>query len=203
MMHGLIYRTLQVFVQDSYGPQPWLDIAALAGLDPPEFEAMLSYDPDLADVLMDAATQVLHIPRDMLLEDVGTYLVSHPNCEGLRRLLRFGGVDFIDFLHSLEDLPDRARLAVPDLFLPDLELQDQGQGSFLLRLTGGFEGFGHVMVGLLRAIADDYGALALLDFTGRSGSTETVQIALVETDYAEGRAFDLGARGQMASGAAS
>lgn len=203
MMHGLIYRTLQVFVQDSYGPQPWLDIAALAGLDPPEFEAMLSYDPDLADVLMDGATQVLNIPRDMLLEDVGTYLVSHPNCEGLRRLLRFGGVDFIDFLHSLEDLPDRARLAVPDLFLPDLELQDQGQGSFLLRLTGGFEGFGHVMVGLLRAIADDYGALALLDFTGRSGSTETVQIALVETDYAEGRAFDLGARGQMASGAAS
>lgn len=77
MMHGLIYRTLQVFVQDTYGAQQWGDVAALVGLDPPEFEAMLSYDPDLAGGLLAGCEKVLSLPRDMLLEDIGTYLVSH------------------------------------------------------------------------------------------------------------------------------
>ncbi len=67
----------------------------------------------------------------MLLEDLGTYLVSHPNVQGLRRLLRFGGAGFIDFLHSLDELHDRARLAVPDLDLPQLELRDHGSADLL------------------------------------------------------------------------
>lgn len=178
-------------------------MAALVGLDPAEFEAMLSYDPDLAGGLLAGCEKVLSLPRDMLLEDIGTYLVSHPNSEGLRRLLRFGGLDFIDFLHSLEDLPDRARLAVPDLVLPDLELQDEAPGSFVLRLSGGIPGFAHVMVGLLRAIADDYGALVVLSHGGTEALVESVHIALVQSEYSQGRAFDLGDRRLAASGGRS
>lgn len=199
-MHGLIYRTLQVFIQDSYGAERWLEIASRASLETPEFEAMLMYDPDLVGLLLAASENVLSVPREMLLEDVGTYLVSHPNSEGLRRLLRFGGVDFTEFLHSLEDLPDRSRLAVADLSLPDLELQEHAGNRFLLRINGQIPGFGHVLTGVLRAIADDYGALVLLEHLGVTGATETLQISLVETCYAEGRDFSLGSRGHARHG---
>ena len=192
-MHGLVLRTIQVFVQDTYGPRRWAEIAEKAGLELPEFEAMLHYDPEMLPGLLRAARLVLGKPCEAFLEDIGTYLVSHPNCEGLRRLLRFGGVDFIEFLHSLDDLPDRARLAVADLDLPDLELTEPAPNEYALRVTGQMVGFGHVMVGVLRAMADDYGALALLDHAGRDGETETVAIALIETAYAEGREFDLAA----------
>lgn len=202
-MHGLIYRTLQLFVQDSHGAESWRAIVDQAELEIPEFEAMLSYDPALAEGLLAAAQQVLSVPRDMLLEDVGTYLVSHPNNEVLRRLLRFGGLDFADFLHSLEDLPDRARLAVPDLVLPDLELHEEAQNQFVLGLSGGFPGFGNVMVGLLRAIADDYGALVLLDHLGSDGDMEQVQIALVDTRHSSGRDFALGDRRIAVAGQSS
>ncbi|MBO9468310.1 Heme NO binding protein [Pelagimonas phthalicica] len=197
-MHGLILKTLQVFVQDTYGQEPWQNIAAHAALDEVDFEAMLNYDEDIFTDVVNSASAVLDKPAEAILEDVGTYLVSHPNCEGLRRLLRFGGVDFIEFLHSLDDLPDRARLAVADLHLPDLELRDHTINQFQLKIDGHLPGFVHVMTGLLRAMADDYGALALLDHEGDRGDRlQLIDITVVETAYAEGRDFDLGAANQM------
>jgi hypothetical protein len=128
-----------------------------------------------------------------VLEDLGTYLVSHPHLEALRRLLRFGGVDFLDFLQSLDDLPGRSHMAVPDLDLPQLELIDEGGDHFTLICSGGPAGFGHVMVGILRAMADDYGALALLDHTGSERGCERIQVHLLDHAFAQGRRFDLAA----------
>jgi hypothetical protein len=194
-MHGLILRTFQVFVQDTYGPAAWSRIAGAAVPEAGDFEAMLNYPPEVFTALLAASEAVLARPPEAFLEDVGTYLVSHPNSEGLRRLLRFGGVDFIEFLHSLEDLPDRARLAVADLELPDLDLLDGAQNSFHLQVGAGLPGFGHVMVGVLRAMADDYGALVLMDCSGDAAGRQIIEISLIETAYAEGRQFALAASG--------
>ncbi|PIL20274.1 hypothetical protein P775_10005 [Puniceibacterium antarcticum] len=191
-MHGLINNTLQRFLQDTYGHGTWNEIARLADIDPPEFEAMLHYDNALTDSLLDVAAAYLNKPCDAILEDVGTYLVSHPNTESLRRLLRFGGVTFTEFLHSLDDLPDRARLAVSDLDLPGLELTEYTQDRYSLTSSGTIRGFGLVLVGVLRAMADDYGALVILDYQGWNGDCERIFITLIEREYAEGRQFDLG-----------
>ena len=51
---------------------------------------------------------------------------------------------------------------------------------------------GHVLVGILRLMADDYGALACLEHCGAKDQTETIDIRLVHTSYAQGRTFVLG-----------
>ena len=193
-MHGLINRAIQCFVTDSYGGDKWVETTRVADLSFVEFEAMLIYDDEITPNLLDAVSHVLKRPRDEVMEDIGTYLVSHPNVEALRRLLRFGGVSFVEFLHSLDDLPDRARLAVSDLNLPKIELRDHSPSQFSLICDSPVAGYGHVMMGILRAMADDYGALALLEHTGGGQGKETISITLVETEFAEGRTFDLGAR---------
>jgi len=190
-MHGLILRTVQIFLQDTYGVERWSAMAVDIGLDTPEFEAMLHYsDQDLAKLLV-VACDNLKKPVETLLEDVGTYLVSHPNSAAIRRLLRFCGVDFIEFLYSLEALPDRIRMAVNDLELPVIELHECGSDRFQLRVIGKMHGFGHVLVGVLRALADDYGTLALLEHSGRIGEFEEISITVVQTDFQAGRAFHL------------
>ena len=193
-MHGLINRSIQNYVCDSAGPEVWADAARRARLGLDEFEAMLSYPDGLTPKTLDAVCAVLDRDRAEVMEDIGTYLVSHPGYEAVRRLLRFGGVNFCDFLHSLDDLPDRARLALSDLILPSLELREHAEGQFSLLCDAPVAGYGHLMMGVLRVMADDYGALVVLDHAGSAGGVETLNIMVVETDFAAGRSFDLGAR---------
>lgn len=193
-MHGLINRSIQRFVASTYGGEIWDRVAEEADLGFTDFEAMLSYDRVYTPILLDAITRVLERPLRSIMEDIGTFLVTHPDFEAVRRLLRFSGVSFVDFLHSLDDLADRARLAVPDLELPSLELHEHSPTDFRLRCSCELPGYGHFMLGILQVMADDYGALAVLEHKGRDGTEEEVAIAIFAEDFAKGRRFDLGCR---------
>ncbi len=192
-MHGLINRALQCFLRDTYGAPLWLAVTREAGLGFDTFEPMLQYELDQTRAVVAAAARLLDRPSETVLEDLGTYLVSHPNLEALRRLLRFGGVNFQDFLHSLEDMRGRGRLAVPDLDLPVLDLREEGPEQYLLTCRSPLRGAGHVVMGLLRAMADDYGALVVLEHRGPGPGGEEIAIHLPALRFAEGRRFDLSA----------
>lgn len=190
-MHGLINRSFESFLRNTYGVALWEDVVQEldAGLE--TFEPMFHYDDGLTRRLLDISARRLEKPGAVLLEDFGTFLVAHPASERLRRLLRFGGVDYEDFLLSLEDLRGRARLAVPDLDLPVLELTEHAAGEFSLECISPHEGYGHVFLGLLRALADDYGALVFIEYGGRRKGRDRLTIRLFQADFAEGRGFRL------------
>jgi hypothetical protein len=191
-MHGLINRAVQCFLRDTFGPDLWQDVALAAGFGTDGFDTMATYPQSVTDALLDAAAQALDRPREMLLEDLGTYLVSHHTVEPIRRLLRFGGASFMDFLLSVEDLRGRSRLAVPDIDIPFLTLQEEAPDIYLLSCRSPVAGAGHVLMGLLRAMADDYGALVLLDHQGQCDGAEWLRVHVLETSFAVGRSFDLG-----------
>lgn len=191
-MHGLTNRAIQCFVIDTYGSERWAECARVADIGFSDFESMLIYDNDLTNQILDTASAALNRLRFELMEDLGTYLVSHPNTESLRRLLRFGGDTFIEFLHSLDELPDRARLAVSDFDLPELDLRDQTATQYSLTCRSPIAGTGHVFIGILRAMADDYGALVILEHLGASQGIETISISLVACEFSTGRRFNLG-----------
>lgn len=193
-MHGLVNRGIQRFVTDSYGDAKWHAVMRTAGMDFIDFEAMWTYEDHITPTVLAAVCDVLDRPYEELLEDIGTYLVSHANVEALRRLLRFGGVTFTEFLYSLDDLPDRARLAVSDLRLPRLELFEVDGDRFCLRCHSDTQGWGHLFMGVLRAMADDYGVLAFLEYEGFENGFECIRITLVETEFSSGREFELGVR---------
>lgn len=195
-MHGLVHRAVQCFVVDTYGAETWLDVARLAELEFAEFEAMLTYDDEALYRVLAVTAEMLNRPETDLKEDLGTYLISSPDMQSLRRLLRFGGETFFEFLHSLDDLQDRARLAVSDFEIPSIDVLEHDLQNMTLRCEGQIAGFGHVLMGVLRAMADDYGALVLLEHHGESNGVETLSVSVVESCFAEGRSFQLGAPAQ-------
>ncbi|WP_103333087.1 heme NO-binding domain-containing protein [Pseudotabrizicola formosa] len=192
-MYGLINRALENFLKERHGAALWQRVVQRAQSPFDGFEPLLTYDAALTDALVTAAADLLGQTRETVLEDLGTELVSHRDRDGLRRLLRFGGVSFRDFLHSLEELPDRARLALPYLELPALALQDHGAGRFTLRALPYVTGAGYILMGLLRAMADDYGALVVLDLAPSVAGVDVIQIHVLDEAFAEGRPFDLAA----------
>ena len=190
-MHGLINRSLENFIRRTYGNALWAAVMEEIDCGFESFEPMFVYEDALTLRVLEVASERLEKPRGDLLEDLGTFMVTDESAERVRRLLRFGGVDYEDFLHSLDDLPGRARLAVQELVLPELELHDRGGGEYDLTVRGAVPGFGNVFLGVLRALADDYGALALLENQGRDGEEEVISIRLLDTGFQEGRAFNL------------
>ena len=198
-MHGLVNRSLQCFLRDTYGGELWDAVAWGAGIGPDGFEAMREYDDALTDAVL-AAAERLAKPPEALLEDLGAYLVT---LEPLRRLLRFGGVNYPDFLQSLDDLQGRAQLALPELGLPALRLTGDAGGHFALHLPEEPDGSAMarlappVLAGILRAMADDYGALAVIALAERQGQgarpgAPAIRIDLLQARYAKGRHFHLG-----------
>ncbi len=190
-MHGLINRSFESFLRITYGAHLWAEVAGDIDAGFEQFEPVLHYDDALSYKMLESAATRLGKGPEGLLEDFGTFLVASPAASRVRRLLRFGGVDYEDFLASLEDLRGRARLAVPDLDLPQIELEEQGGGLYRLSCRSPHNGFGRVYLGLLRALADDYGALVLIDFEGEEGDAEILSIRLADAAFAEGREFDL------------
>ncbi len=189
-MDALMLRSLQSYVLDTFGTSSWQEVCCRADLTVETFEPMLRYDRGTADRIARVAADVLGRSVDTIWEDVGTYLVTSPDREGVRRLLRFGGTSYSDFLHSLEEMPGRARLAMPDLELPEVTLDEVGPDRFELRCQSDLRGLQRVLVGLLTAMADDYGALCLIE----PGPDDCTSIAVLDMSHAKARHFDLARR---------
>lgn len=194
-MFGLLLRSIQAYLRGTFGPAVWARVLRAAGQPPEGFEPMLPYDARAVGRVLAAAAQELHRPAEAILEDVGTFLVADPGHRALRRLLRFGGAGFADFLHSLEELPDRARLALPGLRLPQVILAEIGPGRVRLAVTGALPALLPVALGALRAMADDYGALVLIELEQEPGAA-VLTVQLLETAHGEGQRFALVADGR-------
>ncbi len=195
-MNGVTARSLQRFVCDTYGEGAWSDIVRAARIETASFELLLDYPGETINRLVDASARQLGRDRSDLLEDLGIFLVAHPEIPAVRRLLRYGGCDFERFLNSLDDLPDRTRLAFPTLVLPTLRIVEREPAVFDLYCGRKPDGMVHVVIGVIRAMADDYGALAMVDLAPGSDASDAdpyrIEILVPSSHHFEGRDFQLG-----------
>lgn len=190
-MHGLVNSAIQKFAVETFGRAVWLSVLRSSGGPPSGFETLLTYPGDLTETLVQSLSEALKRPVADVLEDLGTFLVTCPDLEAVRRLLRFGGHDFKELLHSLAELQERAGIVVPGLDLPKVIVREHIGGQFSLTIIHPIPGTGHVICGIIRALADDYGALVLLDHLGRQGDIETLEVGILDSRYAMGRSFQL------------
>lgn len=182
-MHGLVNRTIEQFLRQSQGDALWSEIAASAGVDLRGFQAMRNYPDEVTERLLRVSGQRLAKTESELLEDIGHWIAQ---IEPLRRLLRFSGTTFEEFLLSLDELPDRVRMVLPDLSLPRIAVAHGQDSDMLVRLNGEAPQWAHIFCGLIRAIADDYGALVLL--LEEDGQ---ILVRIPDAQFAEGRSFSL------------
>ncbi|MDA0923635.1 MAG: heme NO-binding domain-containing protein [Proteobacteria bacterium] len=192
-MHGMVNRALQGFLTSTYGDAVWAEVRSQAGLPFDDFEAMLSYPDPMTSACFEAASHVLHKDHGTLLEDFGIWLVTDPNLEPVRRLLRFSGARFEDFLHALEDLDERGRLVLPALDLPRMTVSQLGDGRFVIDAAWSLAGVSAILTGCLRAMADDYGTLAFVSLAPVAGDGhERLEVQLFDATHSKGRCFELG-----------
>lgn len=178
-MNSLINRGIEEFLRSTYGDALVNAVAEEAhvatGLVAP---LGAGFGPS---ALRRAAFR-LSKPHSEMLEDLGAWMTR---IEPVRRLLRFSGRDFRDFLLRLEELPGRAHLVLPSLKVPQLQVDAVDQSFWVLMLDLD-EIWQFVLVGLIRGMADDYGALCLISVDDRA-----IRIDVWDEKFTEGRGFSL------------
>ncbi|MFV0386382.1 heme NO-binding domain-containing protein [Paracoccus sp. (in: a-proteobacteria)] len=158
-MHRLVRRSCEAFLRATYGDAFWRDVAEAAGIDARGFSPAVRPGENPSHVLMREAAQRLGKPEHDLLEDLGAWLAR---LEPVRRLLRFSGRDFREFLQNLVELPDHAHMVIPDLGLPDMTVTHEGSESIRVILPRKRSEWSFALAGIIRAMADDYGVLGLI-----------------------------------------
>ncbi|NVO24799.1 heme NO-binding protein [Donghicola sp. C2-DW-16] len=191
-MHGLVNCAIECFVRDTYGDAMWQRVCAQATLPEQRFEPLLDYDDDLTQAILRAACRVLRRPEGEMLEDLGCALISGASDSAVatRRLLRFSGDSFVDFLYALDDLADRIALAVPDFRMPPLTVEERQPDLFIVRGARLWPGYMDVVRGVLRAMADEYGVLVLIDSMDAENA-EALEVRLIDMSFTAGREFTL------------
>lgn len=190
-MLGVVNKAVEEFVITVHGGAVWQEVLRDIGTPGFRFEPMLMYEDEKSYALIRALSKRLSKPQQDILDDIGTYLVTPPNGGALRRLLRFSGSSFDDFLFSLDDLNDRVDLALPDLQLPQIMVIPQTIDRVHVRVSQTWSGFAYVLQGLLRAMADDYGTLVFLDVRRDITDSACIEVILIENNFSAGINFDM------------
>ena len=188
-MDALLLRSLQGYVRDTFGLPVWQAVCRQSGLTVETFEPMLRYDSGTADRVAKGVADVLGRPVEAVWEDMGTHLVTNPRHEGVRRLLRFCGIGFADFLYSLEEMPGRTRLALAGLDLPDLQMRQIDVDKFEIFCRSNVKGIPRVLVGILTAMADDYGTLCVIETDDQHD--DRILVRVLDSHHNTARRFDL------------
>lgn len=190
-MHRLVIRAVQEFLRDTYGEALLREVAACERTAAGSGEWGRADDANATkrrlrgESVISAAADILDKPAIELFEDLGAWLAQR---EPIRRLLRFSGRDFKDFVLSLEELPGRVHYVIPDMEIPAIQVLREDDGTIVLTLPDSSPAWTAILGGLLRAMADDYGALGLIVVEGCG-----IEVHISDHSFTEGRDFHLGA----------
>ena len=100
-MYGMVNRALESMVCKDYGEPTWEAIKQAAGVDIEIFVNNQSYNDDLTYQLVGAASKVLNLPPDTILEAFGVHWVLHTAAEGYGELLSAAGKTLPEFMLNL------------------------------------------------------------------------------------------------------
>lgn len=182
-MNGLINRSFELFVREGHGDRVWERLARQAKVDPRGFLLLQHFPDSMTHALFAEAAKIFRKPADELAEDLGGWLTRR---EPIRRLLRFSGRDFPEFIESVSEFPDRASMLIKSLKIPRIQVMAHSRSLYHVEIDSDTGILTMLMAGVLRGMADDYGALAVIQI---EGAVLRVDIALSE--YCVTRPFAL------------
>jgi hypothetical protein len=155
-MYGLINKAIAGLVTQNFGETAWHKICNRANLDTSEFVSMEQYPDSITYDLVGAASEVLDLPPELVLETFGRYWVEFVGEQNYGKLMDAAGDNLGDFLENLDEMHSRVMLSYPDLVPPSFKLTDRTEHSMSLHYSSTRAGLEPLVVGLLMGLADRF-----------------------------------------------
>jgi hypothetical protein len=165
-MYGLVNQAIEDLVRADHGGTIWELIKQTAQLQIEAFIGMEQYPDDVTYELVDAASEVLGIAREELLQSFGEHWVLFTAKKGYGEILAAGGSSLPDFLQNLDTLHARVSIIMPHLKPPSFSCSDITENSLQLHYYSHRLGLAPFVVGLVNGLAKMFGTeaeVALID----------------------------------------
>lgn len=151
-MYGMVNKAVEDMVCMHHGERVWEEIKAKAGVEVEVFFGNESYPDELTYQLVAAASQVLRLPPENILQAFGQHWVLHTAQRGYGGLMRAAGKSLPEFLANLPNFHTRVSMIFPKLQPPRFKTSDVTPGSLRLRYYTNRPGLTPFVVGLLEGL---------------------------------------------------
>jgi hypothetical protein len=151
-MYGLVNKAVVDLITNKFGEETWKKIKAKAEVDIDVFVSMDGYPDDITYRLVGAASEVLGITAEQVLETFGEYWVLYTANEGYGPLLKASGNTLREFLKNLDALHARVAIQMTELRPPRFQLIDIDDTTMRLEYHSPRAGLAPMVIGLLRGL---------------------------------------------------
>jgi Haem-NO-binding len=156
-MYGLINKAVEELVTTRFGAEAWRQILAKSGVDEPSFVTMKKYPDEITYSLVGAASELLKVPAEILLEEFGEYWTVYSAQAGFGHLLAFAGDNIVEFLQNLDNMHTRVALVFPELEPPSFRVSAVTPTGLRLHYRSPRPGLAPVVIGMVRGLGKRFG----------------------------------------------
>lgn len=171
-MYGLVNKAVVDLVLSKFGQETWNAIKKKAEVDIDVFVSMDGYPDDVTYRLVGAASEVLKIPAEKVLEAFGEHWVLYTAAEGYGPMLDASGKTLREFLENLDALHARVALTMPQLKPPRFRLVPVDDTTMKLEYYSTRQGLAPMVVGLLRGLSVRFKTPIDISHASREGHEE-------------------------------
>jgi hypothetical protein len=152
-MYGLVNKSVEELVCGKFGEEAWQEIKRRAGVDEEYFISNQSYPDQITYRLVTAASEVLKVAPEVVLEMFGEHWILKTARENYGPLLLAGGKTLPAFLTNLPNFHTRVSLMFPNLQPPRFALSEVGPESLRLHYHTHRDGLAPFVKGILTGLA--------------------------------------------------
>lgn len=175
-MYGIVNRAIEELVIEKFGSEKWEEIKEKAGFRSEGFMTLKPYPDDLTFKLVFAASEILGIPVNDLLEAFGEYWILYTAERGYGEMLQLAGDSFPSFLKNLNMLHGRVSNLMPELSPPQFECRNESENSLDLVYRSHRKGMIPMLYGLIKGLGKRFNTEVIIEEIENKTEEETVLI---------------------------
>ncbi len=151
-MYGLINVAIRDLVTSQFSQAAWEEILAKSGAEETAFIRMEQNDDAVTYALVAAASEVLELSAEQVLEAFGEYWTLFTAEEGYGFMLDAAGSTLPEFLQNLDVLHTRVGTMYPGLKPPQFDCSNMTSNCLDLHYRSERDGLDPLVVGLIKGL---------------------------------------------------
>lgn len=175
-MYGIVNRAIEELIVEKFGDAKWEEIKLKANFKSEGFMTLKPYPDELTFKLVIAASEILEIPVNALLEAFGEYWILYTAERGYGEMLKLAGDSFPNFLKNLNMLHGRVSNLMPELSPPQFECRNETENSIELIYRSHRNGMIPMLYGLIKGLGKRFNKEVVIHELENTTTDQTVAI---------------------------